>query len=296
VLGAFAWWESRVEHPMLDWAFFRNPRFTAASSGIMLLFFAMFGSMFLMTQYLQFVMGYSPIEAGVRLLPMAITMLIVAPSSARLVERFGTKGVVATGLFLASAALASFAMLPSYDVSYPGDVMWRLIVMAAGMGLVMAPATESIMGSLPRAKAGVGSAVNDTTRQVGGTLGVAVIGSVMSSAYASRVSSSIADSGLDPPPEAVAQAKEGLGRAFEVIASAPAQLRPQLIAEAQSAFVAGMHRAVLVAALAGFVGFLVVLRWLPARAASTEVFIAQDVEEARAEAEAEAAGRTVEVR
>jgi hypothetical protein len=165
-----------------------------------------------------------------------------------------------------------------------------MVIMAAGMGLVMAPATESIMGSLPRAKAGVGSAVNDTTRQVGGTLGVAVIGSVMTSAYAPAIGASLAKSGLNPPPEAVAQAKQGLGLALGLAAQAPAGVRDQLVADAQSAFVTGMHHAVLVAAVVAFVGFLVVVRWLPARAAATEVFEEQDIEDAEVEAAEPPAG------
>jgi EmrB/QacA subfamily drug resistance transporter len=289
VLTAFAFWEAHVEHPMLNVAFFKNPRFSAASSGITLIFFAMFGSMFLMTQYFQFVMGYSAIETGVRLLPMAGTMLVVAPLSARLAERFGTKVIVGGGLFLTSAALASFATLPASNASYPGDVVWKMMIMATGMALVMAPATESIMGSLPRAKAGVGSAMNDTTRQVGGALGVAIVGSVMSATYGAKIADSVAASGLNAPPSAIAEAKESLGQAFQLAANAPGDLGASIIASAQEAFVAGMHRGVLVAAAAAFIGFLVVVIWLPARAADHDVFEAQDVEEARLEKQAAAA-------
>ena len=286
VLAVFAWWEAHVEHPMLDVQFFKNPRFTAASSGITLIFFAMFGSMFLMTQYFQFVMGYSALATGVRLLPMAITMMIVAPLSARIVERVGTKLVVASGLGFASVALLSFATLPAENISYPRDVLWRMVIMAAGMGLVMAPATESIMGSLPRAKAGVGSAVNDTTRQVGGALGVAVVGSVMTSTYSARVASSIAHSGVPASASQIDQAKQGLGFALQLASQAPAAVQGRLVADAREAFVAGMHHAVIVAAIAAFVGCLIVVKWLPARAANIEVFEGQDVEEAAAEARA----------
>src|SRR5262245_33132038 len=140
-LTAFGVWEWRAEHPMLDFHFFQNPRFSAASTGITLIFFAMFGGTFLLTQYFQFVMGYSPLETGVRLLPWAATMLVVAPMSARFAERFGTKRVVAVGLGCAGTSLALMAGLPAHDVSYAGDVLWRIILMATGMGLVMAPAT-----------------------------------------------------------------------------------------------------------------------------------------------------------
>ena len=298
MLLAFAWWESRVDQPMLDVNFFKNPRFTAASSGITLIFFAMFGSMFLLTQYFQFVMGYSALQTGVRLLPMAVTMFFVAPLSARIVERIGTKIVVASGLLTASLALFSFSVVPAQHISYPSDILWRLIVMAVGMGLVMAPATESIMGSLPRAKAGVGSAVNDTTRQVGGALGVAVVGSVMTSTYGPRIAESLQTSGTRATPADIASAKEGLGFALEIAARSPSAAAAKIVTDAQDAFVAGMHHAVVVAGIAAFIGFIVVTIWLPGRAANVEVFEEQDVveesaeEEAEAEAEAEALRRS----
>jgi Na+/melibiose symporter-like transporter len=265
VLGVFWLWEARTPHPMLDTSFWSNPRFTAASVGIMLLFFAMFGSIFLLTQYFQFVMGYTALEAGVHLLPMAITMLVVAPSSARIVERVGTKVVVGTGLGLAGIALATFASLPAQDISYRDDVLWRLVLMAMGMGLTMAPATESIMGSLPRAKAGVGSAMNDTTRQVGGALGVAIIGSAMSSTYGPKVAEVFRDAGLSGAPVAIAQ--DGLGQALEVASTLPAELGQQVADGARAAFVDGLHHGVLVAAFAALVGSFVAWRFLPAHEA-----------------------------
>ncbi|HEY3833142.1 MAG TPA: MFS transporter [Acidimicrobiia bacterium] len=285
VLALFAWWEGRFESPMLDVSFFKNPRFTAASSGISLIFFAMFGSMFLLTQYFQFVMLYSPLRTGLALLPIAVTMMIVAPTSARIVERVGTKMVVATGLALTAIALASFAVVPAQHIDYMTEVFWRLVIMAAGMGLVMAPATESIMGSLPRAKAGVGSAVNDTTRQVGGALGVAVIGSVMTSTYGSHVAKSIAASGVHGSADDIAGAKEGLGFALELAAKAPAALQAKLVTDAQAAFVSGMHEAVIFGAVAAALGAIIVAKWLPARAAAEEAFEEQEVDEVRYEHE-----------
>jgi EmrB/QacA subfamily drug resistance transporter len=291
ILAVFALWERRTPSPMLDTSFWKSPRFSAASAGIMLLFFAMFGALFLLTQYLQIVMGYNALQAGIRLLPMALTMLVVAPTSARIVERVGTKVVVTAGLGLAGVGLASFASLPSHGVSYWGDVAWRMIIMAFGMGLTMAPATESIMGSLPRAKAGVGSAVNDTTRQVGGALGVAIIGSVMSSSFSSKIGEMLHGFGVTGQP--VVDAKESLGKALETAGNPALPLsaaqRGDLVQGAKDAFVTGMHHGVLVAAAAAFLGAIIALRWLPAHAADTETFVAQDVEEAKAEAEADAA-------
>jgi Na+/melibiose symporter-like transporter len=265
---------------MLDVRFFKNPRFSAASAGVTLIFFAMFGATFLLTQYYQFIMGYTPLQAGIRLLPWAATMLVVAPMSARLAERFGTKIVVASGLALAGLALTLMAGLPAHNISYPGDVLWRIILMAVGMALVMAPATESIMGSLPRAKAGVGSAVNDTTRQIGGALGVAIVGSVLTAVYGSRVASAITHSGVRVSPAVVDSAKQSLDQAFRIAAQAPANVRPGLIAEINDAFVSAMHYGVLVSAAAAFIGAIIVWIWLPARAVeSTEVAPPAAVEE-----------------
>ena len=265
-LALFAVWELCHAHPMLDIRLFKNPRFTAASTSVTFVFFAMMGSMFLLTQYFQFVMGYTALETGVRMLPTAFVMMVVAPLSARLVDRFGSKVVVSTGLFLTTIGLLSFATVPSVHPTYAGDILWRLVEMAFGMGLVMAPATDSIMGSLPRAKAGVGSAVNDTTREVGGALGVAVIGTVMTSTYSSTLGASITRAGVNVPAPAVAQAKQGLGFALGLAGRAPVQFRGVIVADAKAAFVSGLHHAVIVAAIAAFVGFLIALRWLPARA------------------------------
>ncbi len=154
-IAAFLIWERRTPHPMLDLSVFKNPRFSAGSGTITIVFFAMFGSMLLMTQYWQLVHGYSPLEAGIRLLPYAATMMVVAPLSARFVERLGTKQVVMTGLGLVIIGMLLLSTIAS-DSPYP-IVIAYFMVMAAGMGMTMAPATEAVMGSLPRAKAGIGS-------------------------------------------------------------------------------------------------------------------------------------------
>ena len=174
LLGAFLFWELHYSSPMLDIRFFKNPRFSAASGAISLTFFALFGTLFLLTQYLQSVLGYSTVEAGAVLLPQAAVLMIAAPLSAMVVQRVGNKLVVGFGLILVSISLFLFGALS------PTSTVWAIIgvtmLMGLGMGNIMAPATDSIMGSLPRAKAGVGSAMNDTTRQVGGAVGVAVLG------------------------------------------------------------------------------------------------------------------------
>jgi EmrB/QacA subfamily drug resistance transporter len=258
VIGAFLLWESRIDHPMLDVRFFRNPRFTAASMGITMVFFAMFGSTFLLTQYFQFVLGYTPFETGIRFLPIAASMMILSPLSARIVQRVGTKLVVATGLTLVTVGLASWASL-SASSSYWPDIIWRQALLAGGMALTMAPATESIMGALPLGKAGVGSAVNDTTRQVGGALGVAVIGSVLASIYGSQVGDFL--QGKPVPSGTSEQLQQSLG-----LALAAGEQVPGLADTAVNAFLDGMHAGVLVAAGVALVGAVIAFVWLPARA------------------------------
>jgi EmrB/QacA subfamily drug resistance transporter len=267
LIVAFGLWERHSEHPMLDITFFKNPRFTAASGSITLVFFAMFGSIFVLTQYLQFVLGYSPLETCIRMLPFAATMMVVAPSSARIVERFGTKATVTTGMLFVTGGLVSMASL-QVDTEYVG-IAWRLMLMAAGMGLVMAPATDSVMGSLPLAKAGVGSAVNDTTRQVGGALGVAIIGSVLTSIYGTKIAEFFA--GTAAPADAVAGAQSSLGGAYRVAEAVSAQPEgaaraASLVSTANQAYVDALHAGVLVAAGVTLFGAVVALVFLPAHA------------------------------
>jgi EmrB/QacA subfamily drug resistance transporter len=268
LMVAFALWELHIDHPMLDVNFFKNPRFTAASSAITLTFFAMFGSIFLLSQYLQFVLGYSPLSAGTRLLPMAVTMMITAPLSPKLVERVGSKATVASGMTLLTIGLLSMTQLQVH--SHYTTILWRLIIIAAGMGLTMAPATDSVMGSLPLAKAGVGSAVNDTTRQVGGAVGVAIIGSVLSSTYGAKVGSFLSGRGV--PVQAAHDAKKSIGGAFAVsqqlarlgVPNAD-RVAADLVRRANAGFVTALHWGVVVAAVATMLGIVVTLVWLPSR-------------------------------
>ena len=255
LMAAFIAWERHSDHPMLDVGFFANPRFTAASTAVTMVFFALFGSMFLQTQYLQFVLGYSALQAGLRVGPVALVLMVVAPLSARLVERIGTKLVVASGLAIVSVALVilSFATPTS---GYP-LVLASMLVMGVGMGMTMAPATESIMGSLPRAKAGVGSAVNDTTRQVGGALGVAILGSLLASTYRSSLGTSVSEAARASVGGALAAARDMEGEQGAALARA-----------AKAAYVDGMSVGVLVAAGVALIGGLVALLFLPSHAAA----------------------------
>jgi Na+/melibiose symporter-like transporter len=257
LIGVFLWWENRVTHPMLRLEFFENPRFSAASVAITLVFFAMFGTVFLLTQYLQFVLGYTPLEAGFRVMPVA-TMIVAAPLSARLTERFGTKRVVAAGLVVVATAMSILALI-DVESGYP-HVALALVFLGAGMGTAMAPATDSIMGSLPLAKSGVGSAMNDTTRQVGGALGVAILGSILASNYSSAMTPAVAAL----PPQAGEIASDSIGGAVAV-ASQIGEAGAALFQVASEAFIDGMTSAVWVAAGVALVGAVVTWLYLPAR-------------------------------
>ena len=246
VLVAFARYELRTTNPMLDLQFFRNRTLSGGSIAVTLNFFALFGAFFLLTQYLQFVQGYSPLQAGVRTLPMAAVMVLVSPRSAAVAARFGTKQTVATGLSVVAVGLLLMSRL-DVETSY-GFIALALVVTALGMGLTMPPATSAIMSGVPMAKAGVGSALNDTTRELGGSLGVAVIGSVFSSVYGSSIKNSL--TGLPAEVSEVARSSVGGAIAMSGELGAAGQ---QLGAAARLAFVDGMHKSLLVAAVSSLV-------------------------------------------
>jgi len=261
LLAAFIMWERHTQYPMLDVRFFRNPRFSAASVAITLVFFALFGSLFFLSQYLQFVLAYDPLQAGLRVTPVAGVLVVAAPASSVLVRRFGTKAVVSAGLVIVAVGLFVLAGA-TVSSGYP-RVLATLLILGAGMGIAMAPATESIMSSLPPERAGVGSAVNDTTRLLGGALGVAVLGTVMRSTYVARIDAVPQVRLL--PPVALAAVHSSVGGAAAVAARLPPPLGRALLLLADQAFVDGMHRAVFVGAFVALAGALVALVFLPSR-------------------------------
>ena len=267
LLVGFVVWESRRRDPMLDVTVFRNARFSAASFAVATAFFGLFGFIFLVTQYFQVVRGYDTLSAGVHTLPFAVSTAIVAPLAARLALRIGTKVVVAGGLLSMSIGFLWAAGLGATS-PYWTSVVPSMVLMAAGLGLTMAPATEAIMGSLPLDKAGVGSAVNDTTREIGGTLGVAVVGSVFSSLYGPQIAERFTAIGV--PVQYTALARESVVAASEVAQRAPAAVRPALADAASDAFLHGMAAGCRAAALATFVGAAVALALLPARAQAVD--------------------------
>lgn len=272
VVGAgFVAWELRHANPMLDVSLFGNLRFTAASGSVTFAFFALFGFIFLITQYFQFVRGYSPFESGLRVIPVAVSIAVASITGTRFAVRFGNKAVVAGGLLAMSTAFAWIAISDA-DMSYL-QIVGQMIFLGGGLGLTSAPATEAIMGVVPPNKAGQGSAVNDATREVGGTLGVAVIGSVFASVY----SATLADRpGWDQvPPDALAMAEDGIGLAFGVVERAAGQAGADaatvLADGAVQSFMDGLHAGCFVAAGVTFVASILVLVFLPARPAVDQV-------------------------
>jgi AcrR family transcriptional regulator len=264
LLAAFIIWELRSDHPMLDVTFFKNPRFSAASIAVTLVFFALFGSLFFVSQYLQFVLGYDPLQAGVCLLPIAGALVIAAPLSPLLVARVGTKIVVTTGLLLVAFAMWLFSHV-TVDSGYPlvGAV---LVVIGVGMALAMAPATDSIMGSLPPEKAGIGSAVNDTTREIGGALGVAILGSITASSYASSITSSpVYAAAAKQSPAGAAALKDSVGAAAALASQLPADTAKLVTDAANTAFVDALGHTVIVGAIVALRGAAIAAIFLPAR-------------------------------
>jgi EmrB/QacA subfamily drug resistance transporter len=269
VLAAFAVAEGRIRYPMLDIALFRNPRFTAASGSVAIAFFALNGFIFLMTQYFQFVKGFGPLGTGVRLLPVAASVAVSSVVGTRLAVRIGNKIVVAGGLVLFCGALL-WISTASASTAY-GVIAAQMVVFGTGMGLTQAPATEAIMGAVPVERAGVGSAVNDATRLSGGTLGVAVIGSVAASLYASRLTATL-PAGL--PARAVTAARGSVGgaviAAHQVGRVGLAGLARRLEDAATLAFLHSFAGGCLVAGGVAAAGAVVAAFLLPARPGQPE--------------------------
>jgi DHA2 family multidrug resistance protein-like MFS transporter len=226
--ATFVWWELRTEHPMLPMPYFRDRGFTTGSGVIAFGFLVMFGFFFLITQYFQFVKGWSPLRAGVATLPFAVTMVVVSPRTDALVRRLGMNRVIAGGfgsMALGFVVLALMAPSTSYLLIVVG-----LVMLSAGMALTIAPATGAIMSAVPLNKAGVGSAVNDTTRELGGALGIAVLGSIVASSYRSRFDAG----GL--PGEAAGVAEESIGGAIRVASRLGGAQGAELLDRAGTAF------------------------------------------------------------
>jgi EmrB/QacA subfamily drug resistance transporter len=267
LLGAFVWWQVRTPTPILDMRLFRIRRFSLPALAIAIAYFSMFGFLFLITQYFQGVREYTPLEFGIASLPFAVSVAVGAPIATLLAQRIGTTAVIVFGLLLTGLGLY-LGGLVDVDSTYLADVLPSMVSMALGLAIVQGPATESIMSSLPLDEAGAGSAVNDTTREIGGTLGVAVLGSIVASYYSTKMSPII-----DRVPAMLMNDDEkGFARATVLSVleirkrEIPTMLEPQrenLITAMKSAVLQGSQTASLVATGAVVVCAIIVAIFLP---------------------------------
>ncbi|MFJ4990094.1 MFS transporter [Streptomyces sp. NPDC088732] len=261
ILGAFVWFEARSSHPAFDVAYFRNPTFSASVSAIGLVFFALMGVTFFMVFYMQSVRGYSALESGLLLLPLAVAQLIFAPRARLVVDRIGARATCGAGLGLIALSFLGFQLLDSDSPIWILELLFFL--MGTAMAHVMPPATVAIMSSLPREKAGSGSAVNNTFRQVGGALGVAVLGSVMSTVYRDGIKDHL--TGL--PAGVQHQAGESI-EATRAVAEHMGPAGKALIAPATDAFIHAIHVTALASTAVALLGMVVVLIFLPRKGAA----------------------------
>ena len=258
VLAGFVWHEKRSSHPAIDISYFRKPAFSAAVAAIALVFFALMGVTFFSAFYLQSVRGYSALQSGLLILPLAVAQMVFAPRARLVVDRFGAKAVCTVGMLLVAAGLAAFAL---FGAGTPVWVMCLVFfVQGTGMAHIMPPVTVAVMQALPIERAGSGSAVNNTFRQVGGALGIAVLGSVLSTVYRGDI-----EGHLGSVP---AGAREVAGESIEATLGVAAKLGPAgkpLVAAANDAFIGAMHVTALGSAAVALVGALVVALFLPGK-------------------------------
>ena len=262
VLVGFALWERRSSHPMLDVSVFANRRFSGGSLAVTASFLTLFGFIFVITQYFQFIKNYTAFQSGVRLLPVAISIALASVLGPRLVQWVGTTAVAAGGLAVFAAGLA---WASTADAATPySQIAMQMLLLGGGLGLTIAPATEAIMGSLDADKAGIGSAVNDTTRELGGTLGVAIVGSVFASVYSGDIGSAATLAGL--PADVHSAMGQSMAIAHRVIAQMPAERITAVRDAVNGAFLDGLQVGSLVCAAIAL-GVAIVVAWLlPARA------------------------------
>jgi MFS transporter, DHA2 family, integral membrane protein len=257
VLTVFVLWELRAEEPMLDIRYFRNPAFSTGTGGMILVFLALFGVMFLITQYFQLVLEYSPLSTALRLLPMAPIMIIVAPLTPRITARFGANRAVAFGMGLVAGGLLLFRGV-GLHTSYL-YILVCLVPLVVGIAMTMSPMTAAIMSAVPSRRAGAGSAMNDATRELGAALGVAVLGSIAASQYSAKVQPLVATL----PASIRSTATSSIAGAIQTANGLRGAAGRALTLGAQHAFVDGLHFAVTVGAVLAAIASVIVYRYLP---------------------------------
>jgi DHA2 family multidrug resistance protein-like MFS transporter len=258
ILAAFAWYEARIEHPSLDVRLFRDRRLSASVGSLGLVFFGMGGVFFFTSFYLQNVRGYTPLAAGLLTVPFAAGQLLMSPRSARLVQRYGAKAVGATGMFVMAGAIAGYATLGTASPIWMLGVLFG--IQGAAIGISMPAATAAVMDVLPRERAGAGSALTNTARQVAVALSVAILGSILADFYRNSLGPSLA--GLPAATRGVASSSI---TATQAVAQQLGPAGRSLLAPANTAFVDAMHVTTLIAAVLALAGGFVVVRWMPGK-------------------------------
>jgi DHA2 family multidrug resistance protein-like MFS transporter len=263
LLGAFIFWELKFKGAMLPLHFFKNMSFTGANVALTLVAFGLMGAFFFLGQFLQSVQGYTPFQAGLRLLPMALVSFFSAAGSAKVAERIGTKLTVAIGIFIAAVGFFYLTMVAAVDTSYL-NIAIAMSITSLGIGMTMSPATNSVMGSIPVSQSGIGSAMNNTTRQIGAALGVAILGSILNATYITRIDAVSWPAQL--PAEAMEAIRNSIQGAHIVAQQVPVpQLAQMIIDQSNEAFTAGSAHALLVAAIILAITAIITLIILPSR-------------------------------
>jgi DHA2 family multidrug resistance protein-like MFS transporter len=263
LLGAFIFWELKFKGAMLPLHFFKNMSFTGANVALTLVAFGLMGAFFFLGQFLQSVQGYTPFQAGLRLLPMALVSFFSAAGSAKVAERIGTKLTVAIGIFIAAVGFFYLTMVAAVDTSYL-NIAIAMSITSLGIGMTMSPATNSVMGSIPVSQSGIGSAMNNTTRQIGAALGVAILGSILNATYIARIDAVSWPAQL--PAEAMEAIRNSIQGAHIVAQQVPVpQLAQMIIDQSNEAFTAGSAHALLVAAIILAITAIITLIILPSR-------------------------------
>lgn len=255
-LATFVWWQKRTKYPMLDMSLFKHAAFSVSAVSVMLAFFALMGAFFSMSQLFQLILGYTPIESAVKMLPIMLTMILFSPIVPNIVKKIGARWTVTAGLLLISI---SFLIMSRWtvDATY-FDIIWPQVIMMAGMSLTMTPATSVMMAAVPRNRAGMGSAMNDTTRELGGALGIAVLGSVLSSVYGSKIIETV--SGL--PAQAMELIENSLPTAL-VVAKDLGAAGETIALLAKEAWMSGLSNAFLIGSAIVFIAAIIAVIWLP---------------------------------
>lgn len=256
-MGLFVWWELKTKHPMLDVRLFKIKAFGVSALVLTLVFFALMGMFFNMSQLTQLVWGYSPLEAALKMLPMSAAIVVSSIMSPKLVQKFGKRKVVGSGMLIVALGVLLLSTL-GIDVNY-GMFVLAMCTAAFGMGIAMSPTTDLMMSAVPRSRAGMGSATNDTTRELGGSLGVAILGSLLAAQYSEKIIPAVSQL----PQQAQVVAESSLAGALRVAQMLPPQIGGALSNAAKTAWLDGYSHSLIVGAIVIAASATIAFKWLP---------------------------------